>query len=235
MGKKKLKSSLLSHERALVRCGKLQIQEPLPAPDQTDECDHDNDDIIWLYATEDDGDEDDEENDEEGYDNHEYGEFNGPQNENPLARSKCYRTMADDELLHLIEHNEMPSTLPFQTIFHGLPGMDYCASRLMEKNNDDTNQNSHSCRKNHTTVVEFDCDENFVDRLFIIQCKVVENQDSKKKQEEQDVAILTHSLGFRASRTLVLLNDALKRGDITWRIILVKRPMRRERSCRKLA
>jgi hypothetical protein len=230
MEKKKIQSSLLSHERALIRCGRLHIQEPSDPTDAS--CDHNNhgDDAIWLYAVEDDDDDDDD--DEENGDDDEYGELDGPPNENPLARTKCYRTMADDELLHLIEQNELPSTLPFQTLFHGPPGLDCCAGRLMEKN-DNNQDNNCSSKKTKTTVVEFDCDENFVDRLFSIQCKVLENEQAKKRQERDDEnAILTHSLGFRASRTLVLVNDALKRGDITWRIILVKRPMRQCEPCR---
>jgi hypothetical protein len=222
MGRKKsIESSLLSHERALIRSGKLKILESSSVADQSNTSSNGDDDFIRLYALM----EDDAENNEEyGSEYDTNGHDDSSKHENPLARTKCYRSMADAELLHLVAHNEMPSTLPFQTLFHGRPGLNYCACRLKE--NDQSNKNGASAYGNATTVVEFDCDENFVDRLVSIQCKVLENEDTAKKQDH-DTVILTHSMGFRASRTLWLLNDALKRGDITWRIIMVKRPRRR--------
>ncbi|CAB9513559.1 expressed unknown protein [Seminavis robusta] len=120
------------------------------------------------------------------------------------ARILIYRHMADKEFEHLMTHNQLPDTQPYQTITRSQDGRTYCESYLRSNKFVDTSP---------TTVVEFNCSKTMIDGFYDIQ----------RKPED---GCLSHGLGHKAGKTLFVFNGALGEGDSTWRIVLVKRGFR---------
>ena len=211
-------SGLLPHESTLVRRGDLVRANDLKHVQGSKRW-------IWLFTT--------NRKRDSSYSGSDYETYES-QEENPLARTKCYRPMTDAELLPLVERNQIPPVCPMQTIYHGANALDFCLKRLFASAKD-----SRSNKRTLTTVVELDCDENFVDRLLAQQCSHVEpfedddrpnNSNAQHTEDFMDEAnlVTTHSLGYRACKTLELLNEALERGEIQWKIICAKRPKPRK-------
>ena len=123
--------------------------------------------------------------------------------ENKLKKGRVlvYRHMGDGECSYLLEHNQLPDTQPYQTITRSQEGRRYCESYL---------RTNKFVNTNPTTVVEFECEKDMIDSFYEIQ----------RKPEE---GTLSHGLGSKAGKTLPIFNDGLRRGDTTWRIVLVKR------------
>jgi hypothetical protein len=59
-------------------------------------------------------------------------------------------------------------------------------------------------------VLEFDCPVDLIDEFFRIQSKIEDGT-------------MSHGLGDKAGKTLPRFNAAIADGDVTWRIVPVKR------------
>lgn len=68
-----------------------------------------------------------------------------------------YRHMGDRELQHLIKHNQLPATQPYQTIVSGETGFNYCHKYFVGKK---------TVNVDLVTIVEFCCPKPLVDDLF---------------------------------------------------------------------
>eukprot|EP01097_Dermamoeba_algensis_P011062 TRINITY_DN8426_c0_g1_i1.p1 TRINITY_DN8426_c0_g1~~TRINITY_DN8426_c0_g1_i1.p1 ORF type:complete len:187 (-),score=28.64 TRINITY_DN8426_c0_g1_i1:93-653(-) len=115
--------------------------------------------------------------------------------------SVVYRPMGDQEIQHLVKHNQLPDTQPYQAIIEGALGREYAEKYLTGKKWVDTSP---------TTVVEFIVPETLVQKLF-------------KLQHKAEDGVLSHGLGFKAGKTLELFNESLASSETTWRIVKVKR------------
>mmetsp|Transcript_15473 Transcript_15473/g.17320 ORF Transcript_15473/g.17320 Transcript_15473/m.17320 type:complete len:185 (+) Transcript_15473:66-620(+) len=124
------------------------------------------------------------------------------ENDDNSRRVMCYRHMGDLEFETILRTNQLPSTQPYQTLTRREEGRKYCESYLRSNKTVDTHP---------TTVVEFNCPKDLIDDFYQIQCKI-EN------------GTISHGLGNKAGKTLSRFNTAMIEGDITWRIVLVKRP-----------
>lgn len=69
----------------------------------------------------------------------------------------CYRHMGDMEFSYLLEHDQLPSTQPYQTLTRGAGGRMYCEKYL---------RSNKTVNTNPTTVVEFCCPKELVESLF---------------------------------------------------------------------
>ena len=116
-------------------------------------------------------------------------------------RTLVYRPMGDREYAHLLTHGELPDTQPYQTIVEGATGRAYAEKYLRGLKWVDSSP---------TTVVEFNAPRSLVETLFA------------KQQKVEDGAI-SHGLGDKGGKGLSLFNAAMRSGDITHRIVLVKR------------
>jgi len=112
-----------------------------------------------------------------------------------------YRPMGDLETEHLLTHDVLPSTQPYQTIVRGEAGRSYAESYL---------RGSKWVDSSPTTVVEFVCPAALVDELFAMQCKPEEG-------------VLSHGLGDKGGKGLSRFNASLASGASRYRIVLVKR------------
>ena len=109
--------------------------------------------------------------------------------------------MGDIECHYLLQQNQLPDTQPYQTLTQGAVGCAYCEKYFRANKFVDTNP---------TTLVEFVCPIEMVERFFAIQSKI-----------EDDC--ISHGLGSKAGKTLSEFNQNLLEGSVTWRIVLVKR------------
>lgn len=123
----------------------------------------------------------------------------------PDGRILCYRHMGDLEFAFLNDNNVLPETQPYQTLTRNEEGRKYCEKYLKSRKTVNTNP---------TTVIEFNCPVDLVQALYKVQSKIEDGTRS-------------HGLGNKAGRTLPQFNEALQRGEITWRVVLVKRPILR--------
>ena len=121
------------------------------------------------------------------------------ENDNPVTL--CYRHMGDVEFQVLLSTNQLPSTQPYQTLTRGQEGRAYCESYLRQYKYVDTSP---------TTVVEFRCPASLIDDFYSTQSKIEDGT-------------ISHGLGDKAGKTLPRFNQAILQGEITWRIVLVKR------------
>lgn len=117
------------------------------------------------------------------------------------GRTLVYRPMGDLEALHVVAHNQLPSTQPYQAIIEGEAGRTYAEKYLAGKKWVDTAP---------TTVMEFDCPAQLIEALFAIQHK------------PEDGA-MSMGLGHKAGGGLPLFNQSLADGSTTWRVVKVKR------------
>jgi hypothetical protein len=117
------------------------------------------------------------------------------------GRTLVYRPMGDLEALHVVAHNQLPSTQPYQAIIEGEAGRTYAEKYLAGKKWVDTAP---------TTVMEFDCPAQLIEALFAIQHK------------PEDGA-MSMGLGHKAGGGLPLFNQSLADGYTTWRVVKVKR------------
>jgi len=117
------------------------------------------------------------------------------------GQTNVYRPMGDAEILHLIAHNQLPDTQPYQAIIEGDVGRVYAEKYLKGLKWVDTRP---------TTVCEFTVPQTLVTCLFELQHKA------------EDGAI-SMGLGNKAGGGLPLFNESLKSGESSWRIVKVKR------------
>jgi hypothetical protein len=117
------------------------------------------------------------------------------------GRTLVYRPMGDLEALHVVAHNQLPATQPYQAIIEGEAGRSYAEKYLAGKKWVDTAP---------TTVMEFDCPAQLIEALFAIQHK------------PEDGA-MSMGLGHKAGGGLPLFNQSLADGSTTWRVVKVKR------------
>mmetsp|Transcript_17637 Transcript_17637/g.43407 ORF Transcript_17637/g.43407 Transcript_17637/m.43407 type:complete len:172 (+) Transcript_17637:330-845(+) len=116
-------------------------------------------------------------------------------------KTLCYRHMGDVEFQVLLASNQLPDTQPYQTLTQGQEGRAYCESYLRQAKYVDTSP---------TTVVEFISPSQLINDFYSIQSKIEDGT-------------ISHGLGNKAGKTLPRFNQALLEGQITWRIVLVKR------------
>lgn len=114
--------------------------------------------------------------------------------------------MGDIELLHLLEKNQLPNTQPYQAIVEGDIGRTYMEKHLTGQKSVDTNP---------TTVVEFTINNDLLDVLWSL--------DMYKKQHKIEDGCISMGLGFKAGKGLDLFNRQLLVGEITYRIVKVRR------------
>lgn len=115
--------------------------------------------------------------------------------------TQVYRPMGDEECGHLLEHGVLPDTQPYQTIVEGEGGRVYAEKYL---------RGHKSVDSSPTTVVEFAAPHSLVKRMFAMQSK---NEDGA----------ISHGLGDKGGRGLPLFNASLQSGETTFRIVFVKR------------
>eukprot|EP00037_Helgoeca_nana_P028614 m.337734 g.337734 ORF g.337734 m.337734 type:complete len:165 (+) comp27796_c0_seq21:797-1291(+) len=113
-----------------------------------------------------------------------------------------YRHMGDPEVAHLLEHRQLPSTQPYQTIVEGPDGRVYCEGYLRGHRKPSGNV--------ITTSVEFIAPKRLIDQLFLMF----------RKPED---GCISHGLGDKGGKGLPLFNASLIAGETTFKIILVKR------------
>ena len=129
------------------------------------------------------------------------------------AATTVYRPMGDGEACHLVAHGVLPTTQPYQAIIEGERGRGYAEKYLVGHKKVDTSP---------TTVVEFVVPRSLIAALFARQHKV------------EDGA-MSMGLGVKAGGGLGEFNAALERGEATWRIVTIKRPISRSLRSRKAA
>ncbi|KAL6065520.1 Peptidylprolyl isomerase [Balamuthia mandrillaris] len=112
-----------------------------------------------------------------------------------------YRPMGDAEVLHLVQHNRLPDTQPYQAIIEGPVGREYAEKYLAGRKWVDTSP---------STVVEFDPPESLVKTLF-------------ERQHKAEDGAISMGLGDKAGGGLPLFNESMDKGETTWRIVKVKR------------
>ena len=112
--------------------------------------------------------------------------------------------MGDNELLFLLANNQLPSTQPYQAIIEGEEGRIYSNKYLSGKKKVDTNP---------TTVVEF-------------TMPILLLEEIKAKQMKIEDGVMSMGLGNKAGGQLPLFNEYLANGEITYRIVNVKRGAR---------
>ncbi len=131
-----------------------------------------------------------------------YPTNNNNNNNNDNTRTtNVYRPMGDKEVLYLLSNNQLPDTQPYQAIIEGPVGRAYSNKYLSGKKWTDTHP---------TTVVEFTCPFELIEKLKKMQMKV------------EDGAI-SMGLGNKAGKGLPLFNASLREGTTTFRIVKVKR------------
>mmetsp|Transcript_20803 Transcript_20803/g.48853 ORF Transcript_20803/g.48853 Transcript_20803/m.48853 type:complete len:113 (-) Transcript_20803:366-704(-) len=110
--------------------------------------------------------------------------------------------MGDTELRYLLENGRLPDTQPYQTIAEGPAGRAYCEGYLRGLRRPSGNV--------VTTVVEFAAPRGLVEALFAMQRKIEDG-------------CFSHGLGDRGGRGLPLFNAEMDAGNVSYRIVLVKR------------
>merc|ERR1719230_1521145 len=113
--------------------------------------------------------------------------------------------MGDLEREHLFTHSALPGTQPYQTIVEGDEGRVYAEKYL---------RGHKSVDSSPTTVVEFAAPRALVDRLFSMQSK---NEDGA----------ISHGLGDKGGKGLPLFNESLTKSATTFRLVFVKRFMKK--------
>ena len=112
-----------------------------------------------------------------------------------------YRPMGDEECRRLRADGVLPTTQPYQTIVEGPTGRAYAEKYLRGQKKVDSAP---------TTVVE-----------FMVPCALVRTLFAMQQKPEHGV--LSHGLGDKGGHGLPLFNAALRRGEGSFRIVLVKR------------
>ena len=116
-------------------------------------------------------------------------------------RTLVYRPMGDREYAHLLAHGQLPDTQPYQTIVEGAGGRAYAEKYLRGHKWVDSSP---------TTIVEFNAPRSLVETLFA-------------RQQKPEDGAMSHGLGEKGGKGLPLFNAAMRSGDMTHRIVLVKR------------
>mmetsp|Transcript_30214 Transcript_30214/g.71089 ORF Transcript_30214/g.71089 Transcript_30214/m.71089 type:complete len:128 (+) Transcript_30214:130-513(+) len=119
--------------------------------------------------------------------------------------------MGDTEYLFLHEHALLPDTQPYQTIVRGEEGRQYAEGYLRGRKWVDSAP---------TTVVEFKCPKLLIDELF-------------RRQHKPEHGCLSHGLGGKGGRGLLDFNAAMRAGETSWRIVLVKRTVKKTKQTTK--
>ena len=99
-----------------------------------------------------------------------------------------YRPVGDDELRHLQQANQLPSTQPYQAIMEGQPGRAYAERYVDGTKRVDTAP---------ATVIEIVAPTVLIQKLF-------------EKQQKPEDGCLSHGLGFAAGKDLDVMNSWLK-------------------------
>jgi hypothetical protein len=113
-------------------------------------------------------------------------------------------TYGDPEVAHLLEHRQLPSTQPYQTIVEGPDGRAYCEGEGYLRGHRKPSGNVI------TTIVEFIAPKRLIDQLFLMF----------RKPED---GCFSHGLGDKGGKGLPLFNASLIAGETTFKIILVRR------------
>jgi len=119
----------------------------------------------------------------------------------PEGKTCVYRPMGDIEMLYLVQNKILPITQPYQAIIEGQVGREYATKYLTGKKWTDTHP---------STVVEFVVPVAFFLKLKEKQCKI----------EDGCISV---GLGNKAGNCIGLFNEEMKKGNITFRIVKVKR------------
>lgn len=117
------------------------------------------------------------------------------------SETLLYRPMGDAEIRHLVQHQQLPATQPYQAVIEGEAGRAYSARYLTGSKKVDTAP---------STVVELRVPRALQQQLFALQHKAEDG-------------VLSMGLGPKAGGGLPLVNAALASGEASWRIVLVKR------------
>ena len=133
-------------------------------------------------------------------------ESSGSNREGHSATVLLYRVMGDVELMYLRTQGELPATQAYQSIQEGPAGREYSEKYLRGKKRVATSP---------TTVVEFRTPRALAQTLFQTQSKIEDG-------------CISHGLGFKAGRTLHCFNAYLARRLVSWRIVTVKRSLKRK-------
>lgn len=123
----------------------------------------------------------------------------------PPSFTTVYRPMGDVEIQFLVQHNRLPDTQPYQAIIEGPRGFVYAEKYLAGKKRTDTHP---------TTVVEFVCPTALIEVL-------------KKMQMKAEDGAMSMGLGNKAGGGRNMFNECFSKGESTWRIVKVKRPMKK--------
>jgi len=118
--------------------------------------------------------------------------------------TQVYRHMGDAELGFLREHQQLPSTQPYQTIVEGPAGYEYCKRYFTGQKKVDSGV---------TSIIEFEMPQELQATLWKMQCKAEDG-------------VLSHGLGDKGGKGLPLFNKGLRCGQVTWQVVFVKRPMK---------
>ncbi|KAJ3297738.1 hypothetical protein HK104_000149 [Borealophlyctis nickersoniae] len=124
-----------------------------------------------------------------------------PLSDTPPGKTTVYRPMGDTETIYLVQHNVLPDTQPYQTIVEGARGWWYSNKYLTGQKKTNTHP---------STVVEFTCPVELIEKLKTMQIKV------------EDGA-MSMGLGCKAGGGLGMFNESMRNGETTYRIVKVKR------------
>ncbi len=125
----------------------------------------------------------------------------------PQGYTNVYRPMGDAEVSHLVEHNQLPDTQPYQAIIEGEVGRQYAEKYLAGKKWVDT------CP---TSVVEFCAPVTLITALY-------------EMQHKPEDGAMSMGLGHKAGGGLPMFNQSMVSGETTWRIVKVKRSVEKTR------
>lgn len=114
--------------------------------------------------------------------------------------------MGDKECESLRTNGELPGTQPYQTVVEGAAGYRYAFKYLSGQKWVDSSP---------TTVVEFVVRKTLVAELFA-------------RQHKPEDGVMSMGLGHTAGKGLGIFNDALRTGESTWRIVVVKRKLKQD-------
>lgn len=128
--------------------------------------------------------------------------LNNNNNNEDSNRTLVYRHMGDPECAFLLQTGQLPSTQPYQTIVQDQVGRAYCEGYLRGLRKPSGNV--------VTTVVEFEAPKDLIGSIFEQQCKIEDG-------------CMSHGLGNKGGNGLPQFNQCLASGDISFRIVLVKR------------
>ena len=112
---------------------------------------------------------------------------NNKNNNNNNLFTTVYRPVSDDELKHLLQTNQLPSTQPYQAIMADEAGRQYAERYVDGTKRVDTSP---------STVIEIVAPTFLIQKLF-------------ERQQKPEEGCLSHGLGFAAGKDLPMMNEWL--------------------------